>query len=192
MYAGKTSTRAGPPRPGSEEAAGFAVAIASADHADKPVVATLLTGTRPAGVPAYPSVEEAVRALARVARYAQWRREPAGRLPILSIVDDDDPLVAYGIPVVRPAATGPGQGVTAGDMTPPQLAGLFNHHGAIYPAVWPVEGAVAASRHAVLVRSARVGGGREGMSGKPAARPTTASRGQIAKSEPAASPWWMT
>jgi hypothetical protein len=51
-------------------------------------------------VPAYPSVEEAVRALARVARYAQWRREPPGRLPELSIVDDDDPLVRYGIPVV--------------------------------------------------------------------------------------------
>jgi chemotaxis signal transduction protein len=41
--------------------------------------------------------------------------------------------------------------------TPPQLAGLFNHHGAIYAAVRPIEGADAAGRHAVLVRSARVG-----------------------------------
>jgi hypothetical protein len=45
-------------------------------------------------------VEEAVRALARVARYAQWRREPPGTVPELSTVDDPDPLVRYGIPVV--------------------------------------------------------------------------------------------
>jgi acyl-CoA synthetase (NDP forming)/RimJ/RimL family protein N-acetyltransferase len=35
-------------------------------------------------VPAYPSVEEAVRALGRVAGYAQWRREPAGTVPVLA------------------------------------------------------------------------------------------------------------
>jgi acyl-CoA synthetase (NDP forming) len=91
-----------PPLPGSEEAAGYGAAIASVagSGAGKPVVATLLAGTRPAGVPAYPSVEEAVRALSRVARYAHWRREPPGRVPELSTVDDDDPLVRYGIPVV--------------------------------------------------------------------------------------------
>jgi acyl-CoA synthetase (NDP forming)/GNAT superfamily N-acetyltransferase len=101
-----------PPLPGAEEAAGFAAAISAVGAvtvgggADKPVLATMLTGTRPAGVPTYPSVEEAVRALARVARYAQWRREPPGRVPELSIVDDVDPLIGYGIPVVpsRPAA----------------------------------------------------------------------------------------
>jgi acyl-CoA synthetase (NDP forming) len=35
-------------------------------------------------VPAYMSVEEAVRALGRVARYARWRRQPAGTVPRLS------------------------------------------------------------------------------------------------------------
>jgi acyl-CoA synthetase (NDP forming)/GNAT superfamily N-acetyltransferase len=89
-----------PPLPGSEEAAGYADAIAGAAGGDKPVVATLVAGTGPAGVPAYPSVEEAVRALARVARYARWRRELPGELPQLSLVDDDDPLVRYGIAVV--------------------------------------------------------------------------------------------
>jgi acyl-CoA synthetase (NDP forming)/RimJ/RimL family protein N-acetyltransferase len=34
-------------------------------------------------VPAYPSVEEAVRALGRVAGYARWRRQPAGTVPAL-------------------------------------------------------------------------------------------------------------
>lgn len=38
-------------------------------------------------VPAYRSVEEAVRALARVVRYAQWRRESAGTIPELPNVD---------------------------------------------------------------------------------------------------------
>ncbi|HEY3109541.1 MAG TPA: chemotaxis protein CheW [Chloroflexota bacterium] len=41
--------------------------------------------------------------------------------------------------------------------TPSQLAGLFNHHGAIYPALQPLPDPVAAGRHAVLVRSARFG-----------------------------------
>jgi acyl-CoA synthetase (NDP forming)/RimJ/RimL family protein N-acetyltransferase len=35
-------------------------------------------------VPSYRSVEAAVRALARIARYAEWRREPPGELPQLS------------------------------------------------------------------------------------------------------------
>ncbi len=78
---------------------------------DKPMVATFLAGSPPPGVPAYPSVEEAVRALAAVARYAQWRRQPAGTLPALSEVDDmaagralvggdvEGLLAAYGIEV---------------------------------------------------------------------------------------------
>jgi acyl-CoA synthetase (NDP forming)/GNAT superfamily N-acetyltransferase len=50
----------------------------------------------------YRSVEEAVKALSRVARYAEWRRAPAGELPVLSNVDHEaaDPLSAYGIEVV--------------------------------------------------------------------------------------------
>ena len=94
-------------------AAGFAAAIGARAASDKPMVTTLLAGTGPAGVPAYPSVEEAVRALARVARYAQWRREPTGRLPELSIVDDDDPLVRYGIPVVPSRTARDAEGAVA-------------------------------------------------------------------------------
>ncbi len=55
---------------------------------DKPVVV------------AFPSVEEAVRALGRVVRYATWRREPAGVLVETSTVDSPDLLTRYGIPVV--------------------------------------------------------------------------------------------
>jgi acyl-CoA synthetase (NDP forming) len=64
-------------------------------------------------VPAYPSVEEAVRALGRVAGYADWLRYPPGVLPALSdvapeAVEFDGPpsalLAAYGIPLV--ASTG--------------------------------------------------------------------------------------
>ncbi|MBW8484855.1 bifunctional acetate--CoA ligase family protein/GNAT family N-acetyltransferase [Actinomadura parmotrematis] len=63
---------------------------------DKPIVATYLGAKgmpaelRVAGpdgmpgegsVPSYPAPEDAVRALAYVTRYAQWRRRPPGRLP---------------------------------------------------------------------------------------------------------------
>lgn len=41
----------------------------------------------PAALPMYPAIEEAVRALGRVARYAAWRREPIGTLPDLPGVD---------------------------------------------------------------------------------------------------------
>ncbi|HEV8633790.1 MAG TPA: chemotaxis protein CheW [Chloroflexota bacterium] len=37
--------------------------------------------------------------------------------------------------------------------TPPALAGLFNHEGAVYPAVHPIEGRCSADRHAVVVRT---------------------------------------
>ncbi|GAA4211392.1 bifunctional acetate--CoA ligase family protein/GNAT family N-acetyltransferase [Actinocatenispora rupis] len=75
----------------------------------KPVVATFVAGDAspgdppnarlvrpgpdgapgPGTVPSYDSVEEAVRALARVTRYAEWRRRPAGRVPVLSDVDSE-------------------------------------------------------------------------------------------------------
>jgi acyl-CoA synthetase (NDP forming) len=75
---------------------------------EKPTVATFLLGQLPARVPAYPSVEEAVRALGRVAGYADWLRRPPGVLPVLSGVDaaaaefegpPTDLLAAYGIEV---------------------------------------------------------------------------------------------
>jgi acyl-CoA synthetase (NDP forming)/RimJ/RimL family protein N-acetyltransferase len=84
----------------------------------------------PAALPMYPAIEEAIRALGRVARYAAWRREPIGTVPALPGVDTarateiaarltrtaatassitgagsggadaDELLAAYGIPVV--------------------------------------------------------------------------------------------
>ncbi|MFI5491189.1 GNAT family N-acetyltransferase [Actinoplanes sp. NPDC051859] len=100
-----------PPLPGqlSDEDADFAAALGSVALAgEKPTVATFLLGALPAKVPAYPSVEEAVRALGRVATYADWLRRPPGIMPVLSDVDPgaaevDGPLpellAAYGIPM---------------------------------------------------------------------------------------------
>jgi hypothetical protein len=82
---------------------------------DKPTVATFLLGASPPRVPAYPSVEEAVRALARVAGYAEWLRHPPGVLPEFPDVDpaaadlNGPPsalLAAYGIPLVPSTGAG--------------------------------------------------------------------------------------
>ncbi|MFF3865164.1 GNAT family N-acetyltransferase [Micromonospora sp. NPDC001898] len=104
-----------PPLPGqlTDPEADFAAALPGAFGAGRPVVATFLAGRPPAGVPAYPSVEEAVRALGRVATYADWLRRPPGVLPELPRIDPAaaqaalradgaDPaglLAAYGIDV---------------------------------------------------------------------------------------------
>ncbi|MEV4514110.1 GNAT family N-acetyltransferase [Dactylosporangium sp. NPDC049525] len=68
----------------------------------------------PTALPTYPAIEEAVRALGRVARYAAWRREPVGTVPELPDLkippsaDLEELLAAYGIPVVPSRrATGP-------------------------------------------------------------------------------------
>ncbi|MEV6843947.1 GNAT family N-acetyltransferase [Actinoplanes sp. NPDC051411] len=101
-----------PPLPGQlpDEDADFAAALAGVALAgEKPTVATFLLGNLPPGVPSYPSVEEAVRALGRVSTYAEWLRRPPGTLPALPDVDpsaadlDGPPselLAAYGIDVV--------------------------------------------------------------------------------------------
>jgi acyl-CoA synthetase (NDP forming)/GNAT superfamily N-acetyltransferase len=101
-----------PPLPGQlpDEDGDFAAALASVALAgEKPTVATVLLGHPPPRVPSYPSVEEAVRALGRVATYAEWLRRPPGVLPALpdvdpAAVDLDGPpsllLAAYGIEVV--------------------------------------------------------------------------------------------
>jgi acyl-CoA synthetase (NDP forming)/RimJ/RimL family protein N-acetyltransferase len=76
---------------------GEALRIATAD-ASRPLAAVLpadpsfvLAPTYadgdPPALPLYPAIEEAIRALGRVARYAAWRREPIGLLPELSDVD---------------------------------------------------------------------------------------------------------
>jgi acyl-CoA synthetase (NDP forming)/RimJ/RimL family protein N-acetyltransferase len=102
-----------PPLPGQLPDADidFAAALGAVALAgEKPTVATFLLGTLPERVPAYPSVEEAVRALGRVARYADWLREPPGVLPAFDVgpVDLDGPaaavLAAYGIAVEPSAA----------------------------------------------------------------------------------------
>ena len=85
------------------------------------VAPTYVDGDPPA-LAMYPAIEEAIRALGRVVRYAAWRDEPLGELPELSEVDRpraaalvaglpssvrlgdrgelDDLLAAYGIRVV--------------------------------------------------------------------------------------------
>ena len=106
-----------PPLPGQlpDEDTDFATALGSVALAgEKPTVATFLLGNLPPRVPGYPSVEEAVRALGRVASYAEWLRRPPGVLPELSGVDPDAVdldgppsalLAAYGIDVVPSTLT---------------------------------------------------------------------------------------
>ncbi|MCP2324789.1 acyl-CoA synthetase (NDP forming)/RimJ/RimL family protein N-acetyltransferase [Hamadaea flava] len=86
----------------------YAQAIAdAAAGSEKPLVTTFLYGSAPDSVPSYPSIEEAVRALARVSRRAMWLRESEGVLPpspvpapplVVSTVEEA--LAAYGIEVV--------------------------------------------------------------------------------------------
>jgi len=81
----------------------FARALeAAVEGADKPIVATILAGDGPAGVPTFRSVEEAIRALAHVVRRAAWLREPSGRLPPARPAPSggelEDLLRAYGVP----------------------------------------------------------------------------------------------
>lgn len=96
-----------PPLPGqlADEDADFTSALASVALAgDKPTVATLLVGQPPAGVPTYPSVEESVRALARVADYADWLREPPGSVPQLAGIDPAAAAAVLASEPVDPAA----------------------------------------------------------------------------------------
>jgi acyl-CoA synthetase (NDP forming)/GNAT superfamily N-acetyltransferase len=90
----------------------------------RPVVATFVAGDLddnltptstpgPGTVPSYGSVEEAVRALGRMVRYARWRREPAGHVPVLP---DVDPAAAHRWLVDRLAGgSGPQTGGTTLD-----------------------------------------------------------------------------
>jgi acyl-CoA synthetase (NDP forming)/RimJ/RimL family protein N-acetyltransferase len=90
---------------------GFAAVLAGSFP--KPLVATLLAEEPPPGVPSYPSVEEAVRALGRVAAYASWRRSPLGVVPEVSTVDSPDLLVRYGLSVVPSRLVKPADAVGA-------------------------------------------------------------------------------
>ncbi|MFY1627352.1 GNAT family N-acetyltransferase [Micromonospora sp. WMMD723] len=111
-----------PPLPGqlTVEEADVTAALPATLAAGKPTVATFLAGRVPAGLPAYPSVEEAVRALGRVGRYAGWLRRDPGTVPELTGVDraagraalrgdTADPvalLAAYGVEVVGSVPAG--------------------------------------------------------------------------------------
>ncbi|HEX2315030.1 MAG TPA: GNAT family N-acetyltransferase [Thermomonospora sp.] len=91
-----------PPTIGELDPGVAEVIVRLSRDAAKPVVATYLgrkgmpedlrvpapDGMPAAGsVPSYPAPEDAVRALAYVTRYAQWRQRPSGRLPDLDGVD---------------------------------------------------------------------------------------------------------
>jgi acyl-CoA synthetase (NDP forming)/RimJ/RimL family protein N-acetyltransferase len=114
-----------PGQPADAEADLATVLAGVALAGDKPV-AVAATGTAPPGLPTYPSVEEAVRALARVARYAGWLRRPPGVVPELSNVDRvaadaalalggtgmaERVLAAYGVPLVPSASADAAEGV---------------------------------------------------------------------------------
>ncbi|MEU3455995.1 GNAT family N-acetyltransferase [Micromonospora sp. NPDC006766] len=124
-----------PPLPGqlTDSEADFTAALPDAAAVGKPVVATFLAGRVPVGVPAYPSVEEAVRALARVTTYADWLRRPPGVLPELGRVD-------------RAA----GQAALRADR--PDPAGLLRAYG-----IDMVESAPACSAEAAVVAAERLG-----------------------------------
>jgi acyl-CoA synthetase (NDP forming)/GNAT superfamily N-acetyltransferase len=66
----------------------YETAVAQAvEGADKPVVAAFVGFTVPRTPAWFTTVEDAVRALAHVTRYANWRRQPNGAVPHLSDVD---------------------------------------------------------------------------------------------------------
>ncbi|MDG4767022.1 GNAT family N-acetyltransferase [Solwaraspora sp. WMMD406] len=110
-----------PPLPGqlADSDADFTSALASVALAgDKPTVATLLAGRPPAGVPTYPSVEESVRALARVADYADWLRSPPGVVPDPPGIDASAAADALRVPVPDVAALLAAYGVPVVESTP--------------------------------------------------------------------------
>ncbi|WP_319462328.1 GNAT family N-acetyltransferase [Micromonospora sp. RTP1Z1] len=113
-----------PPLPGqlADPDADFTAALPDALAAGKPVVATFLAGRVPAGVPAYPSVEEAVRALARASTYADWLRRPAGVLPELDRVDRAAGQAAFRVDGADPAALLGAYGIDVVESAPARTA----------------------------------------------------------------------
>ncbi|WP_433532087.1 GNAT family N-acetyltransferase [Micromonospora sp. CA-263727] len=115
-----------PPLPGQftdAEADFGAVLPAALATAAKPAVATFLVGRAPANMPSYPSVEEAVRALARVTAYADWLRRPPGVLPELPGVDRAAAQAALRADGVDPAALLAAYGVEVVESVPVASAG---------------------------------------------------------------------
>lgn len=85
------------------------------DDADKPVIAVYPGGVAGGRVPVYGSVEEAVRALGKVAAYAAWRREPAGVFADPGGIDRAAALRVIGAEDGWTGAT-PGYDERAGDL----------------------------------------------------------------------------
>ncbi len=143
LFAGNDSVVAiyTPPIPGADDEVAAELRQA-AERAGKPVVATFLgRGGMPAAlrvtaegepgkgsIPSYPAPEEAVRALAHVVRYAEWRRRPAGRVPDPAELGGIDEAAARQV-VERALGDGPGP-VTI------DAAELLGHYGI---EVWPAE-----------------------------------------------------
>lgn len=84
-------------------------------------------------LPSYPTPEEAVRALAHAVRYAQWRRDPAGHVPVLR---GTDPVAARAVvaPLVPTEAEQPEAEVPAA-----QVAALLATYGVEVIPMLPVD-----------------------------------------------------
>lgn len=119
---------------GSAESVAVALAEAATGGA-KPLVATFL-GVRGVPevlrpVPSYPSPEEAVRALARVAAYAEWRSRPTGEVPELPDCNGETARrLVEGLLAAAP------EGV---DLTPEQLESLLGCYGITLLTMRPVQ-----------------------------------------------------
>ena len=89
-------------------------------------------GSPPRGsVPSYPSPERAVRALGRAVRYAQWRAEPPGTLPVYDDVDLDAARgVVQAVLEDQPAGR---------DLTPDETWQLLGHVGVVQSLEQPVD-----------------------------------------------------
>jgi acyl-CoA synthetase (NDP forming) len=113
-----------PQRDGGPYADALATAVAGAG---KPVVSTFLAlegmpeRLRQVSLPSYPSPEVAVRALARVAAYAEWRRRPPGDAPELPGLRPE-----AGAAVVAAALADHPAGA---DLAAPDVASLLDAYG---------------------------------------------------------------
>ncbi|MFG3086061.1 GNAT family N-acetyltransferase [Streptomyces antibioticus] len=131
------ATSTAPPRP---EAAARARAAASEDDGPRPPAAAAPEGAHL--IPAYPAAERAVRALAEVVKYAQWRREVAepGRVPEYDDIDE------RGAARLIEGLLARGQGLTLGPDDTCELLGRYGiHPRRAIPAPTPDEAAAAAA-----------------------------------------------
>ncbi|SMF76762.1 bifunctional GNAT family N-acetyltransferase/acetate--CoA ligase family protein [Streptomyces sp. Amel2xC10] len=131
------ATSTAPPRP---EAAARARAAASEDGVPRPPAAAAPEGAHL--IPAYPAAERAVRALAEVVKYAQWRREVAepGRVPEYDDIDEK------GAARLIEGLLARGQGLTLGADDTCELLGRYGiHPRRAIPAPTPDDAAAAAA-----------------------------------------------